>query len=75
MAAAVMKTPVVGIYGPTDWQQTGPRGVPHRIVRHSVECAPCLLAKCKWSGADEKKCLTQIAPAQVVQAARELIGI
>ncbi len=73
--AAAMKTPVVGIYGPTDWQQTGPRGVSHRIVRHAVECSPCLLTKCKWQGADERKCLTQIAPTQVVQAARELIGI
>lgn len=73
--AAVMKTPVVGIYGPTDWQETGPRGVSHRIVRHPVECSPCLLNKCKWQGADEKKCLTHIAPQEVVKATRELIGI
>ncbi len=73
--AAVMQTPVVGLYGPTDWQETGPRGVSHRIVRHQVECAPCLLNKCKWQGADEKKCLTRIAPDEVVKATRELIGI
>lgn len=73
--AAALKTPVVGIYGPTDWQQTGPRGVPHRIVRHPVECSPCLLTKCKWTGADERKCLTQIAPNAVVRAVRDLIGL
>jgi ADP-heptose:LPS heptosyltransferase len=73
--AATMQTPVVGIYGPTDWQETGPRGVAHRIVRHPVECSPCLLNKCKWQGADEKKCLTRIAPPEVVKATRELIGI
>jgi ADP-heptose:LPS heptosyltransferase len=73
--AAVMKTSVVGLYGPTDWQETGPRGVSHRVVRHPVECAPCLLNKCKWQGADEKKCLTQIAPEQVIKAVHELIGI
>jgi ADP-heptose:LPS heptosyltransferase len=72
--AAAMQTPVVGIYGPTDWQETGPRGVTHRIVRHPVDCSPCLLTKCKWHGAAEKKCLTQIVPAQVVKAAREIIG-
>ena len=73
--AAAMQTPVVGIYGPTDWQETGPRGVPHRLVRHPVECSPCLLNKCKWQGADEKKCLRRIAPEKVVHATRELIGI
>ncbi len=73
--AAAMKTLVVGIYGPTDWQETGPRGVSHRIVRHPVECAPCLLNKCKWQGADHKKCLTQITPDEVVKATRELIGV
>ncbi|MBV9866867.1 MAG: glycosyltransferase family 9 protein [Abitibacteriaceae bacterium] len=73
--AAAMRVPVVGIYGPTDWCRTGPRGVPHRIVRHPVECSPCLLAKCKWTGEDERKCLTRIDPDAVVIAAKELIGV
>ncbi len=73
--AAAMGTPVVGIFGPTDWRKTGPRGVPQRIVRHAVECSPCLLSTCKWSGEDERKCLTRLAPIQVVEAVRELIGV
>ncbi len=73
--AAAMETPVIGIYGPSDWRLTGPRGVPHRIARHPVECSPCLLSKCKWTGADERKCLTRLEPQLVVQAARELIGV
>ena len=73
--AATMQTPVVGIYGPSDWQETGPRGVSHRLVRHPVECSPCLLNKCKWQGADEKKCLRRIAPQEVVKASRELLGV
>jgi ADP-heptose:LPS heptosyltransferase len=73
--AATMNTPVLGIYGPSDWRITGPRGVPHRIVRHPVECSPCLLTRCKWTGADERKCLTRLEPSAVVQAARELIGL
>ncbi len=73
--AAAMGTPVVGLFGPTDWRKTGPRGVPHRIVRHPVECSPCLLSQCKWSGEDERKCLTRLEPPQVVEAVRELIGI
>ena len=73
--AAAMGTPVIGIYGPSDWRLTSPRGVPHRIVRHPVECSPCLLAQCKWTGLDERKCLTRLEPNQVVEAARELIGV
>ena len=73
--AASMGTPVVGIFGPTDWRKTGPRGVPQRIVRHAVECSPCLLSQCKWSGKDARKCLTRLEPNQVVEAVRELIGI
>jgi len=73
--AAAMNTPVVGIYGPSDWRLTGPRGVPYRVVRHPVECSPCYLSECKWKGADERKCLTRLEPQSVVVAARELIGI
>ena len=73
--AAAMGTPVVGIYGPTSWELTGPLGVPHRIVRHPVDCSPCLLSQCKWSGAEERKCLIRLQPEQVVQAVKEMIGI
>jgi heptosyltransferase-2 len=73
--AAALGIPTVGIFGPSDWYLTGPRGVPHRIARHPVECSPCMLSKCKWTGADERKCLTMLAPREVVQTARELVGL
>ena len=73
--AAAVGTPVVGIYGPTDWRLSGPRGVPHRIVRHDLECSPCELSRCLWTGDDERKCLTRLSSQQVVEAARELIGL
>jgi ADP-heptose:LPS heptosyltransferase len=73
--AAAMGTSVVGIFGPTDWRTAGPRGVPYRIARQPVECAPCLLSQCKWSGRDERKCLKLLEPQKVVESARELIGV
>jgi ADP-heptose:LPS heptosyltransferase len=73
--AATMKTPVVGIYGPTSWKLTGPRGVEHRIVRHPVECSPCFLSQCRWQGEEHRKCLTGLLPDQVVRAARDIIGL
>ncbi|HEX8552713.1 MAG TPA: glycosyltransferase family 9 protein [Abditibacteriaceae bacterium] len=73
--AAAMGTPVVGIYGPSSWKLTSPRGVPQRIVRHPVECSPCLLSECPLKNGEHKKCLTRLAPESVVVAARELIGV
>lgn len=73
--AAAMGTSVVGIFGPTDWRLTGPRGVPYRVARQPVECAPCLLTQCKWHGRDERKCLKLLEPQKVIESARELIGV
>lgn len=73
--AAAMKVPVVGLFGPTDWRARDVGGALSRIVRHPVECSPCELAHCKWSGADERKCLTGIAPEALVRAVQELIGL
>jgi lipopolysaccharide heptosyltransferase II len=71
--AAAMQTPVVGLYGPSDPHLTGPRGVPQRIVRHEVECSPCLLSECPREGVEHRKCLTRLAPESVVRAVRELM--
>lgn len=73
--AAAMSTPVVGIYGPSSFELTGPRGVPHRIARHAVDCSPCFRSTCLWTGEEERMCLTRLEPLQVVRAARELIGV
>jgi ADP-heptose:LPS heptosyltransferase len=73
--AAAMGTPVVGIYGPTDWRATGPPArAPHRIVRSEMECSPCLRNRCLWTGDAERRCLTATTPDAVVRAANELLG-
>ncbi len=80
--AAAVGTPVVGIFGPTDWRRTGPRGVPARIVvRHdgygdALPCAPCFRSRCRWAEtpALARRCLTDITPRVVVDAANELLG-
>lgn len=71
--AACMGTPVVGIYGPSDWRLTGPRGVPYRIARHEIECSPCKLSQCKWQGDMERACLTRLKPEHVLKAIDELL--
>jgi lipopolysaccharide heptosyltransferase II len=39
--AAALGRPVVGVYGPTDPAQTGPRSARAAVVRRPVVCGPC----------------------------------
>lgn len=60
--AAALGTPVVALFGPTDWRLTAPRG-PAEVVRHPVPCSPCLLRQCPI----EHPCLRGIEPAEVAR--------
>ena len=44
--AAALNVPMVAIFGSTDPSATGPRSRKARIVRHQMECAPCLKPEC-----------------------------
>jgi lipopolysaccharide heptosyltransferase II len=44
--ADAVGTPIVAVFGPTDWITTPPFGKKHAIVRHEIECAPCLKRVC-----------------------------
>ncbi len=59
--ADAVGTPIVAIFGPTDWVATPPFGKKHVIVRKEIECAPCMKRLCplkhhncmKWVSADD----------------------
>ncbi|MFY9573609.1 MAG: lipopolysaccharide heptosyltransferase II, partial [Blastocatellia bacterium] len=40
-AAVAVGTPVVAIYGPTDFRRTAPLGDQHTVIRHELPCSPC----------------------------------
>jgi len=40
-AAVAVGTPVVAIYGPTDFRRTAPLGSMHTMIRHELPCSPC----------------------------------
>jgi len=40
-AAVAVGTPVVAIYGPTDFRRTAPLGPAHTLIRHELPCSPC----------------------------------
>jgi heptosyltransferase-2 len=63
--AAAVGLPVVGIFGPTDPDATSPATARFRLVRHDVECSPCMLRHCPI----DHRCMTRIGVAEVLAAA------
>lgn len=63
--AAAFGVPVVALFGPTDHRNTSPCGHRHTIVRHPVDCSPCLLRECPI----DHRCMTRIMVDEVYQAA------
>lgn len=69
--ASALGIPTVVVFGATDDEATGPTGDWSRVVRHTVECSPCLLRECPI----DHRCMTRVTANQVVAAARGLVGI
>lgn len=56
--ADAVGTPVVAIFGPTDWIETPPYRPGHAIVRHDLPCAPCKRRVCPLGHHDCMKRVT-----------------
>ena len=67
--ASALGVPTVAVFGPTNPVTTGPAGPWARIVRHPVECAPCLLRECPI----DHRCMTRVQYETVSQSALDLI--
>jgi heptosyltransferase-2 len=63
--ASAVGVPVVAIFGPTDWRTTSPYGEEHALLRHPVDCAPCLLRECPI----DHRCMMGVSVDQVYDAA------
>ena len=59
--AAAFNIPIVAIFGPTDHVVTSPVSRDARVVRHSVDCSPCLKEVCPF----DHKCMLSIEPEEV----------
>ena len=67
--ASLVKTPVVGIYGPTDPIVNAPyEGTPHIIIRKDLPCSPCRNRGCK-----DVECMKAISSQDVFDAAKTLL--
>jgi len=67
--ASALGVPTVAIFGATDDIATGPSGPLARVVRHSVECSPCLLRECPI----DHRCMTGVTAGEVAQTALNLL--
>ena len=68
--ASALGVPTVAIFGATDDTTTGPTGLNARVVRHPVDCSPCLLRECPI----DHRCMTGVSAERVVKEALELLN-
>ena len=67
--AAALGTPLVAVFGPTDWRETAPVGRLARLVREPVPCAPCLLRECPI----DHRCMRLVTVDRVAETALEML--
>ena len=75
-AAVAVDTPVIAIYGPTDYKRTAPLGEKHTIIRKGLECSPCFkmegtekVVNCQY----DYKCLKLITVDEVFKVVRDYL--
>ena len=66
--AAATGLPVIGIFGSTDPEGTGPVTPQFALIREAVSCSPCFLRSCPV----DHRCMTRIAVDAVFAAAQRV---
>jgi heptosyltransferase-2 len=74
--AGAVGTPVVAIYGPTDFSRTAPLGAGNSIIRHELPCSPCFTMEGeeRVRACPHHDCLMTISPDEVLVAIKRQIG-
>ena len=69
--AAAYQVPTIAIFGPTRHLETSQwKNEKSRIVRHDMECAPCMKRECPLG---HHECMKSITSTEVIEAVRSLI--
>lgn len=69
--AAAYQIPTVAIFGPTRHLETSQwMNAKSKIVRHAMECAPCMKRECPLG---HHECMKSITSAEVIEAVKNLI--
>jgi len=69
--AAAVGTKTLVIFGPTKDVTTRPFGPNAEIIRHDVECSPCMLRECPI----DHRCMTRVSVDDVFKRAKGLINV
>jgi heptosyltransferase-2 len=67
--SAALGVPTVVIFGPTEHVATRPLSDVATVVRHPVDCSPCMLRECPI----DHRCMTRVEVGDVYAAARALL--
>jgi heptosyltransferase-2 len=67
--SAALGVPTVVVFGPTEHVSTRPLSDAVTIVRHDVECSPCMLRDCPI----DHRCMTRVEVDNVYSAAQDLL--
>jgi heptosyltransferase-2 len=68
--AAALERPTLTIFGPTDDRIIRPFGARAEMIRHKVDCAPCMLRDCPI----DHRCMTGISVEMVAARARQMLA-
>ncbi|HET9844133.1 MAG TPA: putative lipopolysaccharide heptosyltransferase III [Nitrospira sp.] len=68
--AAAVGTPVVGLFGPSNPMEWGPRGGPAEVMYKGLDCRDCFHPTCRRA---EQNCMKLITVAEVWAAAERLL--
>jgi lipopolysaccharide heptosyltransferase II len=69
--ATAVQTPVVGLFGSTDPQRTGPIGKRHQVIRTRLACVPCEEKRCPLN---TRACMDSITVDEVFKAVKRTVG-
>ena len=68
--AAAYQVPTVAIFGPTKYKETSQwKNEKSTIVRHEMECSPCMKRECPLK---HHECMKSITASEVIEAVKEL---
>lgn len=70
--AGALGVPTVSIFGPTNFKQTYQWGSDdaYRLIRHDIECAPCMKRECPLK---HHNCMKLVTAEEVLRAGRALL--
>ena len=68
--AAAYQVPTVAVFGPTKYKETSQwMNEKSKIVRHEMECSPCMKRECPLG---HHECMKSITASEVIEALKEL---